>query len=57
MMRNFNIFIFFVFIELNLILITFGKFMIKSKKEVLTTNNLDEVYQTKLQHEMVFKNE
>ena len=54
MMRNFKIFIFLVFFELNLILITFGKFMIKSKKEILTANNLDEVYQTKLQHEMVF---
>ena len=54
MMRNLNIFIFFVLLELNLVLITFGKFMIKSKKEVLTQNNLDKVYQTKLQHEMVF---
>jgi len=53
-MRNLNIFIFFVLLELNLVLITFGKFMIKSKKEVLTQNNLDKVYQTKLQHEMVF---
>jgi len=56
MMRNLNIFIFLVFLQLNLILITLGKFMIKSKKEILTTNNLDEVYQTKLQHEMVLIN-
>lgn len=53
MMCNLNSFFFLVLLELNLILITYGKFMTKSKKEILTTNNLDEVYQTKLQHEMV----
>lgn len=53
MMLNLNTIIFFLLIELFLIVITLGKFMIKSKKEILTSNNIDEVYQTKLQHEMV----
>jgi len=53
MMSKFLIFFFFLVLYLNLILITLGKFMIKSKKEILTTHNLDDVYQTNLQHEMV----
>lgn len=53
MTRNFNIFIFIIVLKINLFTITFGKFMIGTKKEVLTANNLDDVYQTNLQHEMV----
>lgn len=31
-----------------------GKFMIKSTKEILVNNILDDVYEAKLQHETVF---
>ena len=44
--------------NLNLILSsnTKSKFrsIMNNKKEILTSNNLDDVYQTRLQHELVF---
>ena len=52
-MRNFWFPLFALILLNNLFLLKAAKFMISTKKEVLTTNNLDDVYQTHLQHELV----
>jgi len=53
-MRNIQTFFILLLIQIHFILMTLGKFMIKTRKEILTPNNLNDVYQTNLQHEMVF---
>ncbi len=53
MMLYFQKFFILLILLIHLIKLSLEKFMIKSNKEILTPHNLDDVYQTNLQHEMV----
>lgn len=53
MMRKIIISYVLILLQFEYFINTSAKFMLKNKKEILTPYNLDEIYQTNLQHEMV----
>lgn len=53
MMRKLIITYVLILLQFGYLINTTTKFLLKNKKEILTPHNLDEIYQTNLQHEMV----